>query len=196
MLPKRSSHYTYRLMTRRFLLRSAGLLLLLALLFTPESTYAQRDNSEPRSSPNAAVSQTIGTTVIDIHFSRPGVKGRQIFGDLVPYGNVWRAGANEPTTITFSDDVQVEGETLEAGTYNLFIRPNENGPWDVIFTTPVDWGTMFDQADPVLEVSASPTDAPMQEWLAYRFENIGEGSATLVMHWAETGLPIRISTTG
>ena len=182
-------------MTRRFLLRSTGLLLMLALLFTSDA-YAQRDNSEPRASPNAAVSQTIGTTVIDMHFSRPGVKGRTIFGDLVPYGNVWRAGANEPTTITFSDDVQVEGQMLEAGTYNLFIRPNENGPWDVIFTTQVDWGTMYDQADPVLEVSAEPMDAPMQEWMTYRFEDVGDGSATLVMHWAETGLPISISTTG
>jgi hypothetical protein len=183
-------------MTRRFLLRSTGLLLLLALLFTSETTYAQRDNSEPRASPNAAVSQTIGTTVVDMHFSRPGVKGRTIFGDLVPYGEVWRAGANEPTTITFSDDVQVEGETLEAGTYNLFIRPNENGPWDVIFTTPVDWGTMYNQADAVLEVSASPVDAPMQEWMTYRFVDLGDGSATLLMHWAETGLPINIATAG
>ena len=182
-------------MTRRFLLRSTGLLLLLALLST-STTYAQRDNSEPRASPNAAVSQTIGTTVIDMHFSRPGVKGREIFGGLVPYGEVWRAGANEPTTITFSDDVQIEGETLEAGTYNLFIRPNEGGLWDVIFTTQVDWGTMYDQADPVLEVSASPMDAPMQEWMTYRFRDIGDGSATLVMHWAETALPIDISTTG
>jgi hypothetical protein len=182
-------------MTRRFLFRSTGLLLLLALLFTSDA-YAQRDNSEPRASPNAAVSQTIGTTVIDMHFSRPGVKGRDIFGDLVPYGDVWRAGANEPTTITFSDDVQIEGEMLEAGTYNLFIRPNENEPWDVIFTTQVDWGTMFNQADSVLEVSVEPVDAPMQEWMTYRFEDIGDGSATLVMHWAETGLPISISTAG
>jgi hypothetical protein len=182
-------------MTRRFIFRSTGLLLALSLLLT-SNAYAQRDNSEPRASPNATVSQTIGTTVVDMHFSRPGVKGRTIFGDLVPYGNVWRAGANEPTTITFSDDVQIEGETLEAGTYNLFIRPNENGPWDVIFTTQVNWGTMFNQADPVLEVNVEPVGAPMQEWMTYRFVDLGDGSATLLMHWAETGLPINISTTG
>ena len=182
-------------MTRRFIFRSTGLLLALSLLLT-SNAYAQRDNSEPRASPNATVSQTIGTTVVDMHFSRPGVKGRTIFGDLVPYGNVWRAGANEPTTITFSDDVQIEGETLEAGTYNLFIRPSENGPWDVIFTTQVNWGTMFNQADPVLEVNVEPVEAPMQEWMTYRFVDLGDGSATLLMHWAETGLPINIATAG
>lgn len=182
-------------MTRRFLLRSTGLLLLLALLL-PSETYAQRDNSEPRASPNAALSQTIGTTVVDLHFSRPGVKGRTIFGDLVPYGEVWRAGANEPTTITISNDVQVEGETLEAGTYNLFIRPHDNEAWDVIFTTQVNWGTMFNQADLVLEVSVTPQDAAMQEWMTYRFEDLDNSSATLIMHWAETMLPIELSTAG
>jgi len=187
---------TQRVFSRPVLFLPAGLLLLLALLFTTDPAHAQRGNSEPRSSPNAAVSQTIGTTVVDMHFSRPGVKGRTIFGDLISYGEVWRAGANEPTTITFSEDVQVEGQTLEAGTYNIFIRPNENGPWDVIFTTPVNWGTMFDQAEPVLEASVSPVDAPMQEWMTYRFEDLSADAATLLMHWAETGLPIRISTAG
>jgi len=182
-------------MTRRFIFRSTGLLLALSLLLS-SNVYAQRDHSEPRASPNAAVSQTVGTTVVDMHFSRPGVKGRTIFGDLVPYGTVWRAGANEPTMITFSDDVQVEGETLEAGTYNLFIRPNENGPWDVIFTTQVNWGTMFNQADPVLEVSVTPQDAVMQEWMTYRFEDLSDSSATLIMHWADTMLPIELSTAG
>lgn len=178
----------------RLFLGSTGFLLALALLLVAEPAHAQRDNSETRASPNAALSQTIGTTVIDMHYGRPGVKGRTIFGDLVPWGEVWRAGANEPTTLTFSDDVQIEGEPLDAGTYNLFLRPNQNGAWDVIFTTTVDWGTMFDQADPVLEISTSPEDAPPQEWLMYRFEDLSDSSATLVMHWAETQLPIEIST--
>lgn len=177
---------------------SVTALLIFALLsFTALSAAAQdRDNSEARASPNARVAQTIGTTQVTMHYGRPGVKGREVFGGLVPWDEVWRAGANEPTTITFSDDVQVEGQSLEAGTYNLFIRPSESGAWDAIFTTQVDWGTMYDQATPVLEVSVSPEAAPAQEWLMYRFENLSETSAELVMHWAETRLPITISTSG
>lgn len=170
----------------------AALLGLTALPVTAQD----RDNSESRASPNARVAQTIGTTQVSMHYSRPGVKGREIFGGLVPWGEVWRAGANEPTTITFSDDVQVEGQSLEAGTYNIFIRPSESGPWDVIFTTTVGWGTMYDQAEPVLEVSVPAEDAPMQERVAYRFENLGDASAELVMHWAETRLPVTIATGG
>lgn len=174
---------------------SSGLLALLAfLLLAPEATHAQRDNSEVRPSPNAALSQTIGTTVIDMHYSRPGVKGREVFGGLQDWGEVWRAGANEPTTITFSDDVQVEGQPLESGTYNLFMRPVQDGDWDVIFTTQVDWGTMFAQADPVLEVSVAPEEGAQQEWLQYRFEDLSDTSATLVMHWADVMVPVSIST--
>ena len=174
---------------------STALVAVLALFLTAAPVQAQRDNSEPRVSPNATVSQTIGTTIVDMHYSRPGVKGRNVFGGLQEWGTVWRAGANEPTTITFSDDIEIEGETLEAGTYNLFIRPVQDGEWDVIFTEPVDWGTMFDQATPVLEVSAAPEEAPHQEWLVYLFENLSDNSADLVMHWDETKLPISISTT-
>lgn len=181
-------------MNSNWLRRSTGLLMLLALLLAAEPAQAQRDNSEPRTSPNAGVSQTIGTTVIDVEYGRPGVKGREVFGGLEDWGAVWRAGANEPTTVTFSDGVQVEGQPLEAGTYNLFIRPVQNGDWDVIFTEPVRWGTMFDDATPVLEVSVTPQQGSHQEWLAYRFEDLSETSADLVMHWADTLVPITIST--
>jgi len=166
-------------------------LLLLLLVTAPAA--AQRGNNEPRPSPNAGVSQTIGTTVIDVEYGRPGVKGREIYGGLVPWGEVWRAGANEPTTIVLSGDVQVEGEQLAAGTYNIFVRPSQEGAWDVIFTEPVRWGTMFNEANPVLEISAAPREAPDQEWLSYRFEDPSATEATLVMHWAGMELPIEIS---
>ena len=180
---------------RTTLLRSsAGLIACLAFLLIASPALAQRGNDEARPSPNAKVSQTIGTTEVDMHYGRPAVKDREVFGGLQAWGEVWRAGANEPTTITFSDDVQVEGEPLEAGTYNLFIRPNEEGDWDVIFTTEVRWGTMFSDATPVLEVQASPEEGPMQEWLHYNFDSLSDNSATLKMHWDETVLPIEIST--
>ena len=172
-----------------------GAVLLMIGLFTMAANpaWAQRDNSRPRPSPNAALSQTIGTTVIDLHYSRPGVKGRTIFGDLAQWGEVWRAGANEPTTITLSGDVQVQGKPLAAGTYNVFVRPNENAAWDVIFTTPVRWGTMFSEATPVLEVQATPENGRQQEWLTYSFQNLSDSSADLVLHWADRRLPITIS---
>lgn len=153
---------------------------------------AQAQNTEVRASPAAKVSQTIGTTVVDVAYSRPGVKGRQIFGDLVPWGEPWRAGANEPTAITFSGNVQVEGQPLEAGTYNFFLRPAEEGDWEAVFTSEVGWGTQFDQATPVLTVSVTPEDAPAQEWLAYRFENLSDTSADLILHWADKQVPITI----
>ena len=181
-------------MTRHLLRLSFGLVLVVTLLLCAQPVQAQRDNSETRSSPNAKVAQTIGTTEVGLHYSRPGVKEREIFGDLVPWGEPWRAGANEPTTITFSDDVQIEGQPLEAGTYNLFIRPMEDGDWDVIFTTPVRWGTMFDQATPVLEVSVPPEQGPTQEWLTYRFVNLSDTSADLIMHWDTAVIPLTIST--
>lgn len=171
-----------------------ALIITLILALAVEPATAQRDNSRARPSPNAAVSQTIGTTQIDLHYGRPAVKERALFGGLVPWDKPWRAGANEPTTVTFSDDVNVGGKSLEAGTYNLFVRPSEEGPWSVIFTTPVRWGTMFDQATPVLEVTASPEVGPHQEWLSYGFEDLSDTSANLVLHWGTTTLPIAIST--
>ncbi|MDX1546091.1 MAG: DUF2911 domain-containing protein [Rhodothermales bacterium] len=181
-------------MFSRTLRRLAGLTMLAALLLAVAPAYAQRDNSQARPSPNAMLSQTIGTTTVDLHYSRPGVKGRTVYGDLVPYGRVWRAGANEPTTITFGGDVIVGGETLPAGTYNLFVEPQEAGDWAVIFHEPVRWGTMHDAEKEVLRVSATPQEAPMQEWLQYRFEDLTDTSATLVLHWADRALPIVIAT--
>lgn len=172
----------------------AGFLALGLLLLAVHPALAQRDNTSPRPSPNAKVSQTIGTTEVDLHYGRPGVKGREVFGELQSWGEPWRAGANEPTTITFSNDVKVAGKDLEAGTYNIFMRPMESGDWDVIFTTPVRWGTMFEDATPVLEVKATPRTGAQQEWLMYRFENLTETSADLVMHWDDKMVPVTIST--
>ncbi len=172
------------------------LLFALATLLAAAPALAQRDNSKARPSPNAKVSQTVGTTEIDLHFSRPGVKGRAVFGGLVPYGSVWRAGANEPTTITFGGDVMIEGKALAAGTYNLFILPNEEGPWEVIFGTPVRWGTMYNQENEVLRASVTPQEGAAQEWLSYTFEGLSDTSATLVMRWDTVVLPVQVAVAG
>ena len=181
--------------TTRHLLTSF-LLALFVLFLAAEPAMAQRDNSEVRASPNAMLSQTIGTTVVNMHYSRPGVKGRTIFGGLAPWDQVWRAGANEPTTVMFEDDVLIEGEPLPAGTYNIFIEPHEEGPWDFIVHEVVGWGTMYDPEKEILRVQVMPEEAPTQEWLAYSFEDLSDDAATLQMHWANTMLPVRVEVAG
>jgi len=159
----------------------------------PSYSQIERSNSKPRVSPNATVSQTIGTTVVTLHYGRPGVKGRTVFGDLVPYGKVWRAGANEATAINFSKDVKVQGQTLKAGWYSLFMIPTEN-EWTVIFNSTIKWGLDYDQNSDVLRVTTTSEDAPMREWLMYYFRNLTGNSAELVMTWDKTAVPISITT--
>src|SRR5512146_2489926 len=103
-------------------------------------SYAQQKEEKVRISPKASVSQTIGFTDVTISYSRPGVKARKIWGDLVPYDKVWRAGANEATKITFSTDVMVEGKKLSAGSYGFFVIPGKK-EWTLIFNKVADqWG--------------------------------------------------------
>jgi hypothetical protein len=157
----------------------------------------ERGNDEARVSPNASVSQTIGTTEVTITYGRPKVKGRTIFGDLVPYDTVWRTGANEATTISFSDDVMIDGEPVEAGTYSLFTVPGED-EWTVILNSVAQqWGAYdYDESEDVLRLSTTPGSAPMQEMLTFRFEDVNDGTGTCVMHWAETRVDFTISTQG
>lgn len=180
-------------MKKRWLLSTTALLVLLAGLRTAVPALAQRANDRVRPSPNAKVSQTIGMTEIDLHYSRPGVKGRTVFGGLQAWGETWRAGANEPTTITFGGDVLIEGAPLAAGEYALWIVPMETGDWEVVFGSLVGWGTQYNPSNDVLRVSVTPQAGPHQEWLIYTFEDLTNTSATLRMHWAETIVPIAIS---
>lgn len=152
----------------------------------------ERGNEQARSSPNAAVSQTIGTTVVDITYGRPGVKGREVFGGLEAYGEVWRTGANESTAITFSDDVTIEGETLPAGTYSLYTIPGEE-EWTVIFNAKLSWGTEYDMAEDVLRVTVTPEqNAPQREWFMIYFRDLSSESAECVLHWDTVRVPFTI----
>lgn len=171
---------------------------LFAVLFialcVPAAQAQERGNDEARSSPNATVSQTIGTTQVTITYGRPKVKGRTIFGDLVPYDTVWRTGANEATTITFSDDVTVNGEPLDAGTYSLFTIPQQER-WTIIFNSVADqWGAYnYDDNEDVLRISASPETAGMHEMLTFVFEDVNDGTGTCVMRWAEMEVAFEIA---
>jgi len=159
------------------------------------SSYGQieRSNNKPRMSPNATVSQTIGTTVVTLHYGRPGVKGRKVFGGLVPYNKIWRAGANEATAINFSKDVKVQGQSLKKGWYSLHMIPTEK-EWTIIFNSSIKWGLDYDQKSDALRVKTTPEEAPMHEWLMYSFRNLKSNSVDLVLNWDKTAVPITITT--
>jgi hypothetical protein len=139
----------------------------------------------PRVSPNASVSQKIGVTEVKITYSRPGVKNRVIWGGLVPYDKVWRTGANEATTISFSTDVKVEGQDLPAGTYALFTIPGKT-EWTIIFNKAAEeWGAFdYKPDEDALRIKVKPEEAPNQEWMNFTFQNLSVESADVVLHWA------------
>jgi len=160
-------------------------LLLAALLLFGAPLAAQESSIFPKLSPHGCVSQTIGTTTVSVDFHRPGVRGRKIWGDLVPYGQVWRTGANEATTIRFSDAVKVNGSPVPAGTYALFTIP---GPeqWVVILNK--RWRQLgayeYQAKDDVLRFQAKPrTLSSFTEWLSYEIEPASRSSAYVDFLW-------------
>jgi hypothetical protein len=147
----------------------------------------------PRPSPNASVSQTVGITQIEITYSRPGVKGRQIWGTLVPYGEVWRTGANENTTIRVSTPFKIGGKELPAGTYGLQTIPTQTA-WTVILSKDADlWGAFnYKQEDDAVRFQATPQAAEPQERLSFSFEDVTDTSATVALQWEKLKLPFQI----
>lgn len=149
----------------------------------------------PRVSPDQTLKQTVGLTDITITYSRPAVKGRQIWGGLVPYDKVWRTGANDATTITFSDDVTVNGQALPKGTYSLHTIPGKD-QWTIIFNkTAKQWGSFsYDQAQDALRVTAKPAAAPFAEWMAFEVPQLTPDSATIAIHWDKLMVPFTVGT--
>ena len=164
-----------------------------ALHLAAGAAFAQQQLDLPRVSPNAWVSQMVGVTKISITYSRPGVKGRKIWGGVVPYGEVWRSGANENTTITFSTPVKVEGHELAAGTYGFQTIPTA-GDWTIIFSKDAnEWGAFsYKQADDALRVQAKPQPAEMRERMAYEFDDVTDTSAKVVLHWEKLKVPFTV----
>ena len=151
-----------------------------------------RGSDEARVSPNATLTQTIGTHQVLVTYGRPFVKGRQIFGDLVPYGEPWRTGANEATYVEFPVDVRVEGEALSAGSYSIYTVPGED-EWTIIFNNNANqWGTQYDSSADELRVTTTPETAPHREMLTFTFHDVSNQSADLVLRWAEVWVPITI----
>ena len=151
----------------------------------------------PQASPAATVSQQVGLTDIKIDYHRPAVNKREVWGKLVPYGQVWRAGANENTTIEFSTPVTVGGKTLPAGTYGLHTMPGEKD-WSVMLSsTSTAWGSFsYDEKEDVVRFSVTPKPADFEERLEYRFENPTDNSVDVVLQWEKLQLsfPITVNT--
>jgi hypothetical protein len=148
----------------------------------------------PRDSQRAMVMQRVGITDITINYHRPLVKGRKIFGGLQPYGDVWRAGANENTTIQFTDDVMIDGKPLTKGVYGLHMIPAE-GDWTVIFSkNSTSWGSFtYDQTEDALRLTVKPRPADLQEALVYNIDDVTGTSATITMRWEKIAVPIHVT---
>ncbi len=147
----------------------------------------------PRVSPKASVSQTVGLTDVAITYCRPSVKGRVIWGGLVPYDQVWRTGANEATTITFADDVTIAGTKLPAGTYGLFTIPGKD-EWNVIFNKGAkQWGAYeYKEAEDALRIKVKPHADEFRELLTMWFPAVSADSATVAISWEKLTVPFTI----
>lgn len=148
----------------------------------------------PAPSPTVTVNQQFSTSFIKLNYSRPGVKDRKIFGDLIPYGDIWRTGANSATEVTFGEDVELDGHKIEKGDYALYTKPGEK-EWEIIFNQGTsNWGSEgFDKEDNVLKFSVPVTyREENQESLRISIENLRKDSADLVISWEKSKVVIPI----
>jgi hypothetical protein len=147
----------------------------------------------PRVSPHQVVSQTVGLTEVKIDYSRPAVKGRAIWGALVPYDKVWRTGANEATQISFSDDVTINGQPLAKGTYSLHTIPGKDS-WILAFNKVAkQWGSFtYDAAQDALRVTAKPEPTFFHEQLEFVFPQVANDSAVAAIRWEKLSVPFTI----
>jgi hypothetical protein len=156
---------------------------------------APADLALPDASQLAVNKQRVGLTDITITYHRPLVNGRKIWGGLVPLGEVWRAGANENTTIEFSDPVSVEGKPLAKGIYGLHMIPTADS-WTVIFSKMARaWGSYtYKQEEDALRVNVKPRPNEMEEALEYEFEDLKSDSATVTLKWEKLAVPFKVAT--
>ncbi len=148
----------------------------------------------PQPSQAASISQTVGLTEITVTYNRPRVQGREVWGELVPFGEVWRAGANENTTIEFSTPVEIEGKALAAGRYGLHTVPSA-GTWQVIFSsTDTAWGSFgYDLKEDVLRVEVKPEPAAHEEALAFTFDAPTARETTVALRWEKLRVPFKVT---
>ena len=166
-----------------------------AIALTPSAVLAQGAQLQlPDVSPHATVSQAVGLTEIAIDYHRPAINDRQIWGALVPWDTVWRAGANENTTISFSTPVRVQGKDVEAGTYGLHMIPRSSGDWTLILSNQSRaWGSFaYDESKDALRVNVSPEPGRNRDRLLYVFDDPTASSVTAALEWETLRVPFRI----
>jgi hypothetical protein len=179
-------------------------------IFFSYSTAVFAQDDKPRKSPKASISQVVGAdTEITINYGRPAMRGRNIYWDVVPNGMEegnnysdnkpypWRAGANENTTIEFTNDLEIEGKAIAKGKYSIHMIPSET-TWIVIFNKVNDgWGSFkYDQSQDALRITVTPVKAPSAELLTFGFENLVDYSGTLFLHWGEKKVPFMVKVAG
>jgi hypothetical protein len=167
--------------------------LLLAFALSAPALRAQEIRL-PQASPAARVGLAVGVTDIEITYHRPGVKGRGIWGGLVPYGEVWRLGANEATMISFSTPVKVEGHDVPAGKYALFAIPGKD-TWTLVLNKKAEqWGAYFyKQEEDLLRFDVKPQAGPATEWMSFGITPASETSATVEINWESLRVPFTVS---
>lgn len=148
----------------------------------------------PQESNKAMVSQIVGDTMISINYHRPNVKGRKIWGDLVPYDKVWRSGANNATVFEVSNDVTINGQPLPKGKYSIYSIPTANDVTIIFNKTWEQWGTVYDEKQDQLRVKVKPeTSAMPRETLMYEFAGITDNSTNAILSWEKWRIPFTIN---
>lgn len=185
-------------------MKNTKLFLLAFALIITSSFAAFAQLQAPSPSPASFVSQNVGFTKISIDYSSPGVKGRKVFGELLKYGETWRAGANAQTIIEFSTDVSVGGKDLEAGKYSIFITPAASGEWTIHLNKKAESvyaymkGEKIDEqalaADDAVAVKASPKMGENTERLTYSISAGNNKVATVTMAWEKVSVSFQVDT--
>ena len=175
------------------MLRKLPAVATVGLLALPTTVSAQLEL--PRPSPAAEIKQRVGLTDVTVKYSSPGVKGRKIWGKLVPYGELWRTGANKSTSVTFSQDVTFGGKAVKAGSYALYTLPTKKG-WSVVLhgeTEASGPGQDYDKSKEVARVRAETVRIPQRERLAFIFSNTTDDATRLDLEWERLRVSVPIS---
>ena len=187
--PSSSFNYNNKKTKGCFMKRTIIVLFIMVL----SSLSLAQDFRTPRPSPDATVSQYVGVTNISIDYSSPAVKDRKIWGELVPFDKVWRTGANEVTSITFTDPVNINGNELAAGTYGIHCIPNLT-EWEIIFSkdTQVDASSTYDEKKDALKIKVKPEEHHFIERMAFLFTDATENSVNVNLIWEKLKVSFKV----
>lgn len=165
---------------------------ILMLSLPPAVSDAQRDAPAIKRSQHGSVAQRIGETLVTLEYNRPVARGRELFGQLVPWGRIWCPGADDATTIEASTDVTVNGQALKAGKYSIWAEPQPD-QWTIIFNRRhAVWHTRYPSGQDALRIQSTPRTGSHMETLAFYFPVVDGPKAELVLHWGAVVVPMTI----